>query len=98
MKEKGQEACDMAFISHRRVQQCDGSLRRCKAISVCSAITGCGRQDEWGQQSAGRAADSGPHSVPRAQPAPPNAIWPGAFRGVASGDAHRSSMQRSDEK
>jgi hypothetical protein len=46
-KEKGREARDMAFISRRRVLRRDGSLRRCKAVTICSAITGRGRRDEW---------------------------------------------------
>jgi hypothetical protein len=69
----------MAFISRRRVLRCDGLLRRCKAVSICSAITGRGRRDEWRRRSVGHTADSGPRGELYAQPAPPNAIW-GAFR------------------
>jgi hypothetical protein len=86
----------MAFISCRHVLRRDGSLHRCKAVSVCSAITRCRRQDEWRRQNVSRAADSGPRGEPRAQPAPPNTVWE-AFRG-ASGGARRSSTQQSDEK
>jgi hypothetical protein len=70
-KEKGREARDMAFISRRRVLRRDGSLRRCKAVAVCSAITGRERRDKWRRRCIGCAADSGPRSEPRAQPAPP---------------------------
>jgi hypothetical protein len=67
MKEKGRKACDMPFISHRRVLRCDGSLPRCKAVSICSAITGRGRRDEWRRQSVGHAADSGPRITGRVE-------------------------------
>jgi hypothetical protein len=63
----------MAFISRRRVLRRDGSLCRCKAVAICSAITGRGRRDEWRRRSISRAADSGPRGEPRAQPAPPAA-------------------------
>jgi hypothetical protein len=45
----------------------DISLPRCKAVSVCSAITGRGRRDEWRWQSVGRAADSGPRITGRVE-------------------------------
>jgi hypothetical protein len=61
----------MAFITRRRVLWRDVSLRRCKAVVVCSAITGRGRRDDWRQRSVGRTADSGPRAEARAQPAPP---------------------------
>jgi hypothetical protein len=64
MKEKGREVRDMAFIFRqrvlRRVLRRDGSLPHCKVVSICSAITGRGRQDEWRRRSVGHAADSGP--------------------------------------
>jgi hypothetical protein len=61
----------MAFISRQRVLRRDGSLRRCKAVAVCSAITGRGGRDEWRRRSVGRVADSGPRGEPRALARPP---------------------------